>query len=97
MFSPLSDLSPTKTQITYNVKNYVVKMSTKTEETMRPMSACKAYLRKECKKRILMLDGAMGSMLQPYNFTEAQFRGDRFKDFDAPNGLRGNKIGRAHV
>ena len=60
------------------------------ESSSRPMSACETYLRSECKKRILMLDGAMGSMLQPYNFTEAQFRGERFKDFDAPNGLRGN-------
>lgn len=27
-----------------------------------------------------MLDGAMGTMLQEYKFTEADFRGDRFKD-----------------
>ena len=66
-------------------------MSSKTsDEEVLLIGACEAYLRKECQNRILMLDGAMGSMLQPYNFTEAQFRGERFKDFDAPNGLRGN-------
>jgi 5-methyltetrahydrofolate--homocysteine methyltransferase len=32
-------------------------------------------------KRILILDGAMGTMLQRYNFSEQDFRGERFKDF----------------
>ena len=32
--------------------------------------------------RILILDGAMGTMLQRYNFSEEDFRGERFKDFD---------------
>ena len=40
------------------------------------------------KKRILILDGAMGTMLQRYNFSEEDFRGERFKDF--PNSLKGN-------
>lgn len=39
-------------------------------------------------KRILILDGAMGTMLQRHNFTEEDFRGDRFKDF--PHPLKGN-------
>ena len=38
--------------------------------------------------RILVLDGAMGTMLQAYKFTEADFRGERFKDF--PLSLQGN-------
>ena len=42
----------------------------------------------EIKKRILILDGAMGTMLQRYNFSEEDFRGDRFKDF--PYSLKGN-------
>ena len=33
------------------------------------------------KERILVLDGAMGTMLQAYKFTEEDFRGERFKDF----------------
>ncbi len=43
---------------------------------------------KEIKKRILVLDGAMGTMLQQYNFTEEDFRGERFKDY--PSSLKGN-------
>lgn len=39
-------------------------------------------------ERILVLDGAMGTMLQRYNFTEADFRGQRFKDWPCP--LQGN-------
>lgn len=40
------------------------------------------------KERILILDGAMGTMLQAYNFSEEDFRGERFKDF--PVSLKGN-------
>ncbi|WP_298418565.1 homocysteine S-methyltransferase family protein [uncultured Kordia sp.] len=42
----------------------------------------------EIEKRILVLDGAMGTMLQAYKFTEADFRGERFKDYATP--LQGN-------
>jgi 5-methyltetrahydrofolate--homocysteine methyltransferase len=42
----------------------------------------------ELEKRILVLDGAMGTMLQAYKFTEADFRGERFKDYQVP--LQGN-------
>jgi 5-methyltetrahydrofolate--homocysteine methyltransferase len=38
--------------------------------------------------RILVLDGAMGTMLQAYQFSEADFRGARFRDH--PRDLRGN-------
>ncbi len=31
-------------------------------------------------KRILVLDGAMGTMIQDYNFSESDYRGSRFKD-----------------
>ncbi|QXP73580.1 homocysteine S-methyltransferase family protein [Tenacibaculum sp. AHE15PA] len=43
---------------------------------------------KEIQKRILVLDGAMGTMLQAYKFTEADFRGERFKEYLTP--LQGN-------
>ena len=43
---------------------------------------------KEIQKRILVLDGAMGTMLQQYHFTEEDFRGERFKDYPTP--LQGN-------
>lgn len=42
----------------------------------------------EIQKRILVLDGAMGTMLQQYNFSEEDFRGERFKDYPTP--LKGN-------
>ncbi|WP_130736628.1 homocysteine S-methyltransferase family protein [Flavobacterium sp. J27] len=42
----------------------------------------------EIQKRILVLDGAMGTMLQRNNFSEEDFRGERFKDFQHP--LKGN-------
>lgn len=35
-----------------------------------------------------MLDGAMGTMLQAYNFSEEDFRGERFKDFH--RSVKGN-------
>lgn len=40
------------------------------------------------KKRILVLDGAMGTMIQRYKFSEMDYRGDRFKDYGHP--LQGN-------
>jgi 5-methyltetrahydrofolate--homocysteine methyltransferase len=39
-------------------------------------------------KRILVLDGAMGTMVQRHKLTEADFRGERFRDH--PKDLRGN-------
>lgn len=39
-------------------------------------------------QRILVLDGAMGTMLQAYSFSEEDFRGAKFKDWEVP--LRGN-------
>ena len=40
------------------------------------------------KKRILVLDGAMGTMIQKYKFSEEDYRGERFKDYAHP--LQGN-------
>jgi 5-methyltetrahydrofolate--homocysteine methyltransferase len=45
-------------------------------------------IEKELKKRILVLDGAMGTMLQAYKFSEEDFRGERFNDYPTP--LQGN-------
>src|SRR6476646_5599100 len=39
-------------------------------------------------KRILIIDGAMGTMIQRYNLTEADYRGERFKDW--PSDVKGN-------
>ena len=40
------------------------------------------------KNRILVLDGAMGTMIQQYKFSEEDYRGNRFKDYEYP--LQGN-------
>lgn len=39
-------------------------------------------------ERILMLDGAMGTMIQSYKLSESDYRGERFVDF--PHDLKGN-------
>ncbi len=43
-------------------------------------SSREQVLRDLLDRRILLLDGAMGTMLQGFHFTEADFRGDRFRD-----------------
>ena len=40
------------------------------------------------KERILVLDGAMGTMIQKYKLTEEDYRAERFKDH--PHSLKGN-------
>jgi 5-methyltetrahydrofolate--homocysteine methyltransferase len=45
-------------------------------------------IKDELQKRILVLDGAMGTMIQRYKFSEADYRGNRFKDYHIP--LQGN-------
>ena len=47
-----------------------------------------ADIREILEKRILILDGAMGTMIQRHKLEEEDFRGDRFKDFEHP--LKGN-------
>lgn len=42
----------------------------------------------ELNKRILVLDGAMGTMLQRYKFEEEDYRGERFKNWEYP--VKGN-------
>jgi 5-methyltetrahydrofolate--homocysteine methyltransferase len=45
-------------------------------------------IRQELEKRILIIDGAMGTMIQRHKLTEADYRGHRFKDWTSD--LRGN-------
>ncbi len=45
-------------------------------------------LKKLLAERILLLDGAMGTMIQNCDFTEEDFRGERFKDH--PKDLKGD-------
>lgn len=45
-------------------------------------------IREELEKRILVIDGAMGTMIQRYTLTEQDFRGERFKSH--PCDVKGN-------
>jgi len=41
-------------------------------------------LRKLLKKRILVLDGAMGTSIQKLKLSESEYRGEQFKDWGSP-------------
>jgi 5-methyltetrahydrofolate--homocysteine methyltransferase len=45
-------------------------------------------IRKALSKRILIIDGAMGTMIQRHSLAEADYRGERFKNW--PSDLKGN-------
>ncbi len=47
-----------------------------------------ADIRQQLSKRILVLDGAMGTMIQHFHLSESDFRGELFKDHPVP--LKGN-------
>ncbi len=47
-----------------------------------------ANLESLLKQKILILDGAMGTMIQRYRLTEEDYRGERFSDW--PSDLKGN-------
>ncbi|AKZ61921.1 methionine synthase [Herbaspirillum hiltneri N3] len=53
---------------------------------MKPndLSQTELLLRDLMSQRILILDGAMGTMIQQYKLTEEDYRGERFKDFSVP-------------
>ncbi|NEX63827.1 methionine synthase [Noviherbaspirillum galbum] len=58
-----------------------------------PISQTEALLRDLLAQRILVLDGAMGTMIQRYKLTEEDYRGARFADFAVPGKeifLKGN-------
>ena len=54
--------------------------------TLRP--DCTEALTALLRSRILVLDGAMGTMIQRHGFSEADYRGERFADW--PSDLQGN-------
>ncbi|MGB1297954.1 MAG: methionine synthase, partial [Psychrobium sp.] len=51
-------------------------------------SHLKSQLQEILNDRIMILDGAMGTMIQAHNFSEEDFRGERFKDW--PCAIKGN-------
>ena len=55
------------------------------------VTATEKFLRDALTKRIMILDGAMGTMIQQYKLTESDYRGGengRFKDFTGPAGAK---------
>ena len=56
--------------------------------TPAPMSDRTALLDSLLKRRILILDGAMGTMIQSYRLSEEDYRGSRFRDHS--HDLKGN-------
>ncbi|MGF1650963.1 MAG: homocysteine S-methyltransferase family protein, partial [Hyphomicrobiaceae bacterium] len=52
------------------------------------MSKARESLTKTARERILILDGAMGTMIQREKLEEADYRGERFADW--PSDLKGN-------
>ena len=52
------------------------------------MSVTTEQLKALLSKRILVIDGAMGTMIQRHKLTEKDFRSERFKDY--PHDLKGN-------
>ena len=50
----------------------------------RPMATLKQIIN----ERVLILDGAMGTMIQRYNLSEQDFRGERFAEI--PGQMKGN-------
>ena len=67
---------------------------------MKKVSKTEQILRNLLAQRILILDGAMGTMIQQYKLTEQDYRGGengRFKDFKGPAGKefcnKGNTCG----
>lgn len=55
---------------------------------MKAISPTEAKLRELAASRILVIDGAMGTMIQRHRLTEEDFRSERFKDW--PRDLKGN-------
>ncbi|WP_455382679.1 methionine synthase, partial [Salinispira pacifica] len=54
----------------------------------KPRPDARKQLHEMMKRRILILDGAMGTMIQTYRLSEEDFRGDRFADH--PSALKGD-------
>ena len=56
---------------------------------MKPLTYTRAQALPDIlKTRIAILDGAMGTMIQRFKLSEADYRGERFKDF--PKDVKGN-------
>ena len=72
--------------LVYSLGNKTKNHPLKTKNHYKMKNSEQLY--KALSERILILDGAMGTMLQRYKFEEEDYRGERFKDWKFP--LKGN-------
>ena len=72
----------------FNIKYGALRSTIYDHQTKKMTNKQPSIIAQEIKNRILVLDGAMGTMLQRRNFSENDFRGERFKNFSHP--LKGN-------
>src|SRR6186713_1448386 len=72
--------------VTWSLSEGVVYCATNMLQETAPLSHPLAEL---LAKRIVIIDGAMGTTIQQYQLTEEQFRGERFKDWKGKD-LEGN-------
>lgn len=63
-------------------------MNQYTNEDNCQLSTVNCPLKNALRERILILDGGMGTMIQRFNLTEEDYRGERFASF--PGQLKGN-------
>ena len=56
------------------------------------ISPTEATLREILARRIMILDGAMGTIIQQYKLDEAAYRGERFAGFSAPAGIGAREL-----
>jgi len=52
--------------------------------------ATEKILKKLLAERILLMDGATGTMIQQHHLSEDDYRGSEFLDFSAPKGQKRN-------
>ncbi len=57
-------------------------------ETLKPFIDSTKVLKDLLAKRVVFLDGAMGTMIQRHKLGEVEFRGERFREY--PSSLKGN-------
>jgi len=50
----------------------------------------RAYIEKTMQERVMVIDGAMGTTIQQYKFSEADFRGDKFTSIPETQEVKGN-------
>ncbi len=67
-------------------ENTLQDLNTKTQE--KRITTSMVNIREELEKRILVIDGAMGTMIQQYKLEEKDYRGKRFADWH--KDLKGN-------